>query len=106
MVEPVVVVPSRFLDTPGRLLRRLLALLLAGLSAIAAFIGAGLALVGLCCGAPLAVAGAGTAASAAGAGVGGPASWPFFLAAAVLFAAAWLLYRGRRGRTCHPPAPR
>lgn len=105
MVEPVVVSP-RFLDRPGRLLRSLLALLLAGLSAIAAFIGAGLALVGLCCGAPLAVAGAGTAAGAAGAGVGGPGSWPFFLAAAVLFAAAWLLYRGRSGRTCRTPTRR
>lgn len=65
------------LGSAGRLTLRFLAVITAGLSAVAAFIGGGLAMLGLCCGAPLVVAGAGTAASAAGASVDGPASWPF-----------------------------
>lgn len=89
----------------GRLALRFLAVIAAGLSAVAAFIGAGLATLGLCCGAPLVAAGAGTAASAAGASAAGPASWPFFLAAAALFAAAWLLHRGATGRTCRQARP-
>ncbi len=88
----------------GRLTLRLFAVIAAGLGAVAAFIGAGLAMLGLCCGAPLAVAGAGTAA--AGASVDGPASWPFFLGAAALFAAAWMLHRGASAPTCRPRARR
>ena len=90
----------------GRVALRFLSVVAAGLSAVAAFIGAGLAMLGLCCGAPLVAAGAGTAASAAGASVDGPASWPFFLGAGALFAAAWLLHRGASGRACRPSARR
>lgn len=88
---------------------RLLAAVLAGLSALAALFGAGLAMIGLCCGGPaLAAAGAGTVAGTAGAVVDGPAVWPFFTAAGVLFAAALLLYRSatRRGCRTSPKRPR
>ncbi|MFF9143134.1 hypothetical protein ACF09G_37020 [Streptomyces albogriseolus] len=93
--------PRNALIRLRRVLGHLLTATLAALGALGAALGAGLAMIGLCCGAPaLTAAGAGAAAGTAGAVTHGPAVWPFFTAAAVLFAAAWLPHRRITGRGC------
>ncbi|MDX3204698.1 hypothetical protein ACWD4Z_34625 [Streptomyces antibioticus] len=98
--------PRNALMRLRQVLGHLLTATLAALGALGTALGAGLAMIGLCCGAPaLTAAGAGAAAGTAGAVTHGPAVWPFFTAAAVLFAAAWLLHRRTTRRTSPEQTP-
>ncbi|AEA28799.1 hypothetical protein ABZ628_27385 [Streptomyces diastaticus] len=93
--------PPNALIRLRRMLGHLLTAALAALGALGTALGTGLAMIGLCCGTPvLTAAGAGAAAGTAGAVTHGPAVWPFFTAAAVLFTAAWLLHRRTTRRGC------